>query len=137
MTRKGTLVAAVGFTVFLVGGSGAAKSLHDSSLDRIAFAARHFTSDDEPVRLSTAGLRETILVIETNPPDRVSCGQTLAVVAADRDFIQQVSAVGFTQIECFAYGEDGTITSDEIRNIVPAKPPAPFKSRHSARIAVA
>jgi hypothetical protein len=133
VTRKQTLVAAIGFTVFLTGASGAAKSLHDSGSDRIAFASLH---SNEAVRLTTAGPQAKTLIFETNPPDYNFCKVTLDTVAADTLFIQQASVLGFTRIGCFAF-QDGTIVSSEFRKIAPVTPVAPFKSRSDKRIAVA
>jgi hypothetical protein len=55
MTRKGMLVAAIGFTVFLTAASGANKSARDSAEERRVFANTH---SNEAVRLSTAGLAD-------------------------------------------------------------------------------
>jgi hypothetical protein len=89
MTRRGTLVAAIGFVVFLGAASGANKSLWNSSTERRVFAAEY--KNEGVVVLSTAGIADKTLVIETNPPDVAQCTKTLDVVAADSPFIQNVS----------------------------------------------
>jgi hypothetical protein len=137
VTRKGTLAAAIAFTVFIAGAPGASSALHDGAEDRRIFATEY---KNEGVYMSTAGIRDQTLVIETNPPDVAQCSQTLDVVAADKDFIRTVSARGFTEISCIAYDDQMHIVSSEPRKILPVPPPAPvqpFKSRDNRRIAVA
>jgi hypothetical protein len=64
------LVAGIALTVFLSAASDANKSLRDSAEERRVFANAH---SNEAVRLSTAGLADKTLVIETSPPDSNQC----------------------------------------------------------------
>jgi hypothetical protein len=91
------LVAGIALTVFLSAASDANKSLRDSAEERRVFANAH---SNEAVRLSTAGLADKTLVIETSPPDSNQCTVTLGVVAADLPFIQDAASrgVGFARI---------------------------------------
>jgi hypothetical protein len=129
------LVAGIAFTVFLVGASGANKSLRDSAEERRVFANAH---SNEAVHLRTAALADKTLVVETSQPDSNQCTVTLDVVAADLPFIQDAASHGFSSISCIAYNSDFGIVSSEIRKIVPIQSPvAPFKSKRGSRIAVA
>jgi hypothetical protein len=112
-----------------------AAHLHDGAEDRRVFASEY---KNDGVFFSTAGLADKTLVIETNPPDSNACTLTLDVVAADKNFIQGVSARGFREISCIAYDDQMHIVGSQTRSIVPVQPPpAPFKSHNDRRIAVA
>jgi hypothetical protein len=134
MTRRETLVAAIAFTAFLAAGPGAFSALHDAAGDREAFAC-HYENDG--VHLSVAGLGNRTLVVATTPPNVARCAQTLDVVAADRDFIFDVNARGFTEIMCVAYDGDFNILSSEKRKIISGQPVKPFKPIQDNRNALA
>jgi hypothetical protein len=127
MNSKRIFIAGMAFAVLWQGVKAASNGLRTDASYREAYAARY---SSDTVTFSTAGLQSKTLIISTFPPDTARCSQSLDEVAADAAFVDGLSKLGFTAVECFSYSDDFHITGSETRKITPRKPAAPFKPLH-------
>ena len=76
----------------------------------------------EGVNFSAEGAERRQLLVSTYQPDTDRCDRTLDAIAADTNFMGEITDLGFTSVACISRDENYGITSSETREIAPPKP---------------